>query len=53
MMRNVLLLLLGALFLAGWMWARAAEMLNHGADAHLQEMQNASCPASSDPSGGG
>jgi hypothetical protein len=53
MTRNILLLTLGALFLAGWAWARAAEMLNHSADARLQEMQDASCPPSSDPSGAG
>jgi hypothetical protein len=53
MIRITLLILIGALVLGGWAWAREQEMLNHNADVQMQEMQSASCNPSSDPSGAG
>jgi hypothetical protein len=53
MIRITLLMLIGALVLGGWAWAREQEMLNHSTDVQLQEMQSASCNPSSDPSGAG
>lgn len=53
MIRIVLLVLAAALMWGGWAWAREQEMLNHGATVRLQEMQDASCDPSSNPSGGG
>jgi hypothetical protein len=53
-MKQIILLVVvtSALWL-GWAWAREQEMLNHSADVHMQEMQSAPCPPSSNPSGGG
>jgi hypothetical protein len=53
MIRITLLIIVGALVASGWAWARQQEMLNHSADVQMQEMQSASCPPSSNPSGGG
>ena len=53
MKRIILLAVIGALTLGGWAWAREQEMLNHSVDVHMEEMQSASCPPSSNPSGGG
>jgi len=53
MIRNTLLVIFAALILVGWAWAREQEMLNHSADVHMEEMQSASCPPSSNPPGGG
>jgi hypothetical protein len=52
MIRITLLVLIGALVLGGWAMAREREMLNHHDDVQMQEMQEASCTPSSDPSGG-
>ena len=53
MIRITLLVLIGAVVLGEWAWAREQEMLNHSTDVQLQEMQSASCNPSSDPSGAG
>lgn len=53
MIRIVLLVLIAALVTSGWAWAREQEMLNHNAEVHLQEMENAYCTPSSSTSAGG
>jgi len=53
MKRIMLLAILGVLTLGGWAWSREQEMINHSMDVHMEEMQDASCPPSSDPPGGG
>jgi hypothetical protein len=53
MIRITLLVIFAALIVSGWAWAREQEMLNHTADVHMEAMQSASCPPSSNPSGGG
>jgi hypothetical protein len=53
MKRIMMLAVIGTLTLVGWAWAREQEMLNHSADVQMEEMQNASCPPSSNPPGGG
>jgi hypothetical protein len=53
MIRITLLIVIGALVLGGWAWAREQEMLNHSSDVQMQEMQDASCDPSSNPSGAG
>ncbi len=53
MFRITLLVAIAALVLGGWAWAREQEILNHPRDAQMQEMQDASCDPSSDPSGAG
>ena len=53
MKRIIMLAVIGTLTCGGWGWARQQEMLNHSADIHMEEMQSASCPPSSNPSGGG
>jgi hypothetical protein len=53
MNRIILLVIIASATWIGWAWAREQEMLNHPADIHMEEMQDASCPPSSNPSGGG
>ncbi len=53
MIRITLLVIIGALVLGGWARAREQEMLNHPANVKMQEMEDASCDPSSDPSGAG
>ncbi len=53
MNRTTLLIVIGALVLGGWAWAREQEMLNNGVNAKLQVMEGASCSPTSDNSGGG
>jgi hypothetical protein len=53
MIRTTLLVVIGVLVLSGWARAREQEMLNHSADVNMQEMQDASCTPSSDPTGAG
>jgi hypothetical protein len=53
MQRIILLTLIGTLIAGAWAWAKEQQMLNHPADLQMQQMQDASCPPSSNPSGGG
>ena len=53
MHRIILLVVMAALMWGGWAWAREQQMLNHNADVHMQQMQDASCGPSSSSSGGG
>jgi hypothetical protein len=53
MKRIILLAVAGCLTLGGWGWAQQQELLNHGEDIHLEQMQDASCGPSSNPSGAG
>ena len=53
MIQKLLLTVASALLLGGWVLAQQQQISNHGASARLQEMEDASCPPSSDPSGGG
>jgi len=52
MNRTTLLIIIGALVLGGWAWAREQEMLNHATNAKVQEMEDASCNPSSDQGAG-
>ena len=53
MIRITLLVVIGAVFCAGWAWAREQELLNHPASVQMQEFQAADCTPSSNPPGGG
>jgi hypothetical protein len=53
MKRIIVLVTFGTLCLGGWAWAQQEEMLKHSADVQMEEMDSASCPASSSSSGGG
>ncbi len=52
MIRITLLIVIGALVVGGWTWARELEILDHPGTAHLQVMQDPGCDPSSNPSGG-
>ncbi len=52
MNRITLLIIIGTLVVGGWAWAREQELLNHAANARLQEMEDASCDPSSDNGAG-
>jgi hypothetical protein len=51
MKRFILLAVAGCLTLGGWAVAQQQELLDHPADIHMQKMQDASCPPSSNPGG--
>jgi hypothetical protein len=53
MIRITLLVIIGALVISGWAWAREQETLNHPRDVQMQQMEDASCDPSSSSSGAG